>query len=51
MEHIIELFHKQAFISCFCEERFSKFKPCREDDNEFWWCEVHQFQGVVLCEG
>ena len=51
LEYITELFDRKVVVSCYCDERTAKFNPCSEDDNEFWWCDVHDFQGIVLCDG
>lgn len=49
MDQLTELFEKKVVVSCYCDERISMFRPTCEDDNEFWWCEIHNFQGVVFC--
>ena len=48
MESLIETYKQLNITTCFCSHRIDSFKGYYEGDNEFWWCDVHEIQGVVF---
>jgi len=51
LSELSKQFDKELIIGCFCNDRVSKFNPGYDEDNEFWWCQVHEFQGVIYTGG
>lgn len=36
---------------CICLQRNFEFKPTKNGDNLWWWCETHKVAGVVYNNG